>query len=338
MRSLAIKYRPKTFDEVIGHEAVVKILKNQINKRMLGNAILLSGKSGSGKTTVARIIANNINNGNGTPIEIDAASNSGVDNVREIIKNAQERAIDCEYKVFIIDEAQSLSSTAWQAFLKCIEEPPKYTIFIFCTTDPQKIPPTIINRVQRFDFTNIPTSKIVGRLRYVCEREGFTNYEESINYIGKLVNGCMREALTLLDKCSDYSEDLSINNIEEVLGVTSYAKMFSLVDNVLNMDQGATLKTLDSIFNAGVDLKLFVDSFLEFLINVQKYNIFKDCNLTIFPSVNEQDIKNITNFENPEAYFNYLINKIFMIKTYIKEDTDIKSTIEVTFMQILRGQ
>ena len=338
MRSLAIKYRPKTFDEVIGHEAVIKILKNQINKRMLGNAILLSGKSGSGKTTVARIIANNINSGSGTPIEIDAASNSGVDNVREIIKNAQERAIDCEYKVFIIDEAQSLSSTAWQAFLKCIEEPPKYTIFIFCTTDPQKIPPTILNRVQRFDFTNIPTSKIVNRLRYVCECEGFTNYEESINYIGKLVNGCMREALTLLDKCSDYSEDLSISNVEEVLGVTSYTKMFSLVDNILNMDQGATLKTLNSIFNAGVDLKLFVDSFLEFLINVQKYNIFKDCNLTIFPSVNEQDIKNITNFENPEAYFNYLINKVFMLKTYIKEDTDIKATIEVTFMQILRGQ
>ncbi len=338
MRSLATKYRPKTFDEVVGHEAVVKILKNQINKEMLSNVLLLAGKTGSGKTTVARIVANTINKGIGSPIEIDAASNSGVDNVREIIKDAQERAIDGEYKVFIIDEAQSLSSTAWQAFLKCIEEPPKYTIFIFCTTDPQKIPNTILNRVQRFNFNGIPKQQIANRLKYVCECEGFTNYEESIEYIGKLVNGCMREALTLLDKCADYSTDLSIENTMKVLGTPSHDMMFHLVDRLLDCDEAGVLETLENIDNSGIDLKLFTDTFLEFLLNVQKYIIFNNFDLTIFAPTRENDLKNITNIENPSNYFNYLINKIFELHSYIKDENDVKPTVEVIFMQILRGQ
>lgn len=338
MRSLATKYRPKTFDEVVGHEAVVKILKNQINKEMLSNVLLLAGKTGSGKTTVARIVASTINKGIGSPIEIDAASNSGVDNVREIIKDAQERAIDGEYKVFIIDEAQSLSSTAWQAFLKCIEEPPKYTIFIFCTTDPQKIPNTILNRVQRFNFNGIPKQQIVNRLKYVCECEGFTNYEESIEYIGKLVNGCMREALTLLDKCADYSTDLSIENAMKVLGTPSHDMMFHLVDRLLDCDEAGVLETLENIDNSGIDLKLFTDTFLEFLLNVQKYIIFNNFDLTIFAPTRENDLKNIINIENPSNYFNYLINKIFELHSYIKDENDVKPTVEVIFMQILRGQ
>ena len=338
MRSLATKYRPKTFDEVVGHEAVVKILKNQINKEMLSNVLLLAGKTGSGKTTVARIVANTINKGIGSPIEIDAASNSGVDNVREIIKDAQERAIDGEYKVFIIDEAQSLSSTAWQAFLKCIEEPPKYTIFIFCTTDPQKIPNTILNRVQRFNFNGIPKQQIVNRLKYVCECEEFTNYEESIEYIGKLVNGCMREALTLLDKCADYSTDLSIENTMKVLGTPSHDMMFHLVDRLLDCDEAGVLETLENVDNSGIDLKLFTDMFLEFLLNVQKYIIFNNFDLTIFAPTRENDLKNITNIENPSNYFNYLINKLFELHSCIKDEKDVKPTVEVIFMQILRGQ
>ena len=146
MRALSLKYRPQTFDEVVGHEVIIKILKTQIEQGSVGHALLFAGKTGTGKTTVSRLLASAINEGLGTPIEIDAASNNGVDNVRAIIEDAKERAIDCTYKVYIIDEAQGLSNAAWQAFLKCIEEPPKYSIFIFCTTDPQKIPATIVNR------------------------------------------------------------------------------------------------------------------------------------------------------------------------------------------------
>ena len=155
MEALAVKYRPRIWDDITEQKSIVKILKRQIETKTFKNAYLFAGASGAGKTTASRIFANEINNHQGSPIEIDAASNNSVDNVRNIVKSAQERAIDCEYKIFIIDEAHALSNAAWQAFLKCIEEPPEYTIFIFCTTDPQKIPATILNRVQRYNFTKI---------------------------------------------------------------------------------------------------------------------------------------------------------------------------------------
>ena len=130
--SLAVKYRPKTFSEICGQSSIVKIITRQIEMNEFKNACLFAGASGCGKTTIARIVANMINNGQGEPIEIDAASNNGVENVRQIIHDAQERSIDSKYKIYIIDECHSLTNQAWQAFLKCIEEPPTYTIFIFC--------------------------------------------------------------------------------------------------------------------------------------------------------------------------------------------------------------
>ena len=153
MEALAVKYRPKTFEDVVSQNAIIRILRKQIELKQFKNCYLFCGASGCGKTTVARIFANAINQGNGNPIEIDAASNNGVDNVRQLIKTASERSLDSEYKIIIIDECHALTTQAWQAFLKCIEEPPMYTIFIFCTTDPQKIPTTIINRTMRFNFS-----------------------------------------------------------------------------------------------------------------------------------------------------------------------------------------
>ena len=179
MESLAVKYRPRTFDSVCSQSSIVKILQRQLDTGEISNTLLFCGSSGCGKTTCARIFANEINKGVGNPIEIDAASNNGVDNVKQIIREANERSIDSEYKVYIIDECHSLTNQAWQAFLKCIEEPPKYTIFIFCTTDPQKIPETIKNRVQKFTFNRISVDKIKERLTFICRSEGYTNYEEA---------------------------------------------------------------------------------------------------------------------------------------------------------------
>ena len=150
--SLAVQFRPKTFDEVVGQETIIKILKKQVETQQFKNCYLFSGASGCGKTSVARIFAKTINNGVGEPIEIDAASNNGVDNIRNIIEEANKRSLDSDYKVYIMDEAHSLTSQSWQSLLKTIEEPPKYTIFIFCTTNPEKIPETILNRLQKFNF------------------------------------------------------------------------------------------------------------------------------------------------------------------------------------------
>lgn len=177
MKSLAVKYRPKTFDDVLGQDAVKIILKQQLESGNIHSAMLFCGPSGDGKTTTARIFANELNRGKGNPIEMDAASHNGVDDVREICKMAGTKAIDVGpdgYKIFIIDEAHSISNTGWQAFLKTIEEPPARVVFIFCTTDPQRIPPTILSRVQRYNFTKVSEGDIKKRLLQILETEGYT--------------------------------------------------------------------------------------------------------------------------------------------------------------------
>ena len=165
--ALATKYRPTTFDDVVGQDSTKIILQQQLETGEFKNAYLFVGSAGTGKTTCARIFADEINKHEGTPIELDAASNNGVDDVRNIIQQAKTKSLDSEYKVFIIDECHSLSNTAWQAFLKLIEEPPAKSIFIFCTTNPEKIPKTILSRVQRFDFKRISQDGIVDRLDYI---------------------------------------------------------------------------------------------------------------------------------------------------------------------------
>ena len=177
-KTLAVKYRPKTWNEVSEQSSTKIILQQQLESGEVKNAYLFCGPAGCGKTTCARIFANDINKGEGNPIELDAASNNGVDDVRNIIQQAKTKSINSEYKIFIIDECHALSNSAWQAMLKIIEEPPAKSIFIFCTTDPQKIPKTILSRVQRYDFQRISQEGIVKRLEKILELE--SNGMESV--------------------------------------------------------------------------------------------------------------------------------------------------------------
>ena len=264
VQSLPVKYRPKTFEEITGQKSIIKILERQVKSKNIAHAYLFAGPSGTGKTTLARALTNYINEFKGSPIEIDAASHNGVDDVRGIISNANERSIDSEYKVFIIDECHSLTSQAWQAFLKCIEEPPAYTIFMFCTTNPEKVPETIQNRVMKFNLTKISTDGIAERLRYICEEEHFSNYPEACDYISKISNGGMRDAIATLEKCANYDIDLSINNVLECLGDFSYDSMFNLTVSIFNQDIGNVLSTLNNYYNSGYDLKLFIEQYLDF--------------------------------------------------------------------------
>ena len=338
MKALAVKYRPKEFEEVVGQKSVIKILKRQLELKEFLNCYLFCGASGTGKTTTARIFANKINNNKGEPIEIDGASNNGVENVKNIIKSASERAVDSEYKIYIIDECHALTNQAWQAFLKCIEEPPKYTIFLFCTTDPQKIPATILNRVQRFNLTRINQSDIKDRLIYVCKEEGFTNYEESCDYISKISNGGMRDALAYLDKVSGYSDDLSMNNVLEALGNYSYDTFFKLTNALVDGVEKEIINIVDDFFNSGKDLKIFVDQYLDFVLDMSKYCIFNDMSITKLPLSLEQSVKYCTGFEGNKSYFNRLIDKVLEIKNLIKYDSTPKTTILIMLLQYTRGK
>lgn len=334
--SLAVKYRPQTLEEMVAQSSIIKILTRQIEREEYKNALLFCGSSGCGKTTAARAFANALNKGEGSPIEIDAASNSGVDNVRIIIKDAQERSLDSKYKVIIIDECHSLSSQAWQAFLKCIEEPPRYTIFIFCTTDPQKIPETIKNRVQQYRFNRIPAEKIKNRLVYICQQEGFTNYEEAVDYISKISEGGLRTAIAYLEKCASYNKDLNINYVLETLGNYSYETFFTLVNHMIDGNEAPVLDILSSLYNDGHDLKLFVDQFLNFCLDVNKYALFKEVSVTRIPMSMEIALQNSTNFENASKYYSYILDKLLALKTLLKNDNTPRATIEISFLQITR--
>lgn len=174
MQALAIKYRPSTFDDVTEQESIKTILQQQLESKQIQHCYLFVGGAGTGKTTTARIFANEINNGEGNPIELDAASNNSVDDMRDLIQQSQTKSLTSEYKVFIIDECHMITVQGWNAILKLIEEPPAKSIFIFCTTDPQKIPKTILSRVQRYDFQRISQQGIVDRLLYILECENGT--------------------------------------------------------------------------------------------------------------------------------------------------------------------
>lgn len=334
--SLAVKYRPRILSEMVAQASIVKILTRQIEREEYKNALLFCGSSGCGKTTAARAYANALNKGQGSPIEIDAASNSGVDNVRTIIKDAQERSIDSKYKVYIIDECHSLSTQAWQAFLKCIEEPPTYTIFIFCTTDPQKIPETIKNRVQQYRFNRIPSDKIRERLTYICKEEAFTNYEEAVDYISKISEGGLRTAISYLEKCASYSKDLEINHVLETLGNYSYDTFFTLVNHMIDGNEAPVLDIISKLYNDGHDLKLFVDQFLNFCLDVNKYALFKDVSVTRIPLSMESALQSSTNFDNAPKYYNYILDKLLALKVLLKNDDTPRATIEISFLQITR--
>ena len=336
MESLSTKYRPKEFQDVIGQISIVKILSRQLELNEYKNCYLFCGPSGCGKTTIARIFANKINDNVGSPIEIDAASNNGVENVKNIVAEANERSISSKYKIYIIDECHALTSQAWQAFLKCIEEPPTYTIFIFATTDPQKIPATITNRCMRFDFQKISSVEIKSRLDYICTVEGFTNYDDTTDMISKMCKNQCRDAIALLDKVAAYSKSFDVNISSKILGFVSTKNMIDLTNSIIDDNEANALYILNTMYLNGVDLKLFVDNYLTFVLDVMKMALFNSINITNISKTYEQDIKNLLNFNDVKQFYNYLLDKILNLKNMIKTDTNYKNTIEVAILQMCR--
>lgn len=315
--SLAIKYRPKSFDDVYEQDAIKIILQQQLACNETKNAYLFCGGAGTGKTTCARIFANEINKHQGNPIEMDAASNSSVEDVREIIKQAQTKSLDSEYKVFIIDECHSISNTGWQAFLKLIEEPPAKSIFIFCTTDPQKIPKTILSRVQRYDFQRISQDGIFSRLDNIYFKEYQKQADEdALEYIAKIADGGMRDAITLLDKCLAYNTDITLENVIKALGVANYDEMFKLLNAIVSKNVSDSIEIIESVHMSGRDLKQFIRQFTNFLIDVCKYKFTKKFDFISIPSLYEKDLKSCM------TYFT-----VDVMNTFIKLNSDIKWSV-----------
>ena len=284
MEALATKYRPRTFKDVVCQDNIKKVLTNQLHTGEVKQAYLFCGSAGTGKTTSARIFANEVNAGKGKPIEIDGASNNGVDNIRNIIDDCRMKSLDSKYKVYIIDEVHMLSIGAFNALLKVLEEPPKGVIFILCTTDPHKIPATILSRVQRFQFKRIPQNEVVKRLQYVLQQEGKITYDmEALQYIAKLADGGMRDALMKLDTVLGYTTEITMEAVLDCLGITNYDYLFKIVSSIIKQDATTPMQLIDDLYKQGKDLKLFVKDLSKFILDLCKLELTQDINTTMIP-------------------------------------------------------
>ena len=285
------KFRPQEFEDVKGQEHIVTTLKNQIKADRIGHAYLFCGTRGTGKTTIAKILARAVNCEHpvdGSPcntcktcrainegtsmnvIEIDAASNNGVDNIREIREEVAYRPTTGKYKVYIIDEVHMLSTGAFNALLKTLEEPPSYVIFILATTEAHKIPITILSRCQRYDFRRITADTIAARLQELMDKEGNDVEEKAIRYIAKAADGSMRDALSLLDQCIAFylGEKLTYEKVLENLGAVDTQVFSRILRQILQQDTAGTIKTLDEIIIQGRELGQFVTDFIWYLRNL----------------------------------------------------------------------
>lgn len=285
------KFRPDNFDDVKGQDHIVATLRNQIEADRIGHAYLFCGTRGTGKTTVAKILARAVNCEhpvNGSPcgacemckaiaagasmnvIEIDAASNNGVDNIREIVEEVAYSPTEGRFKVYIIDEVHMLSIGAFNALLKTLEEPPSYVIFILATTEVHKIPITILSRCQRYDFRRISLDTISMRLKNLMDKEQVPVEEKALRYVAKAADGSMRDALSLLDQCIafHFGDELTYDKVLDVLGAVDTGVFSRLLRSVLERDVAACIALLDEIVVQGRELTQFVTEFTWYLRNL----------------------------------------------------------------------
>ena len=254
-----------------------------------------SGLIPTHNTTLARIMGNYVNDGKCEPIEIDAASNNGVDSVREIIDQARAYPVGQKWKVFIIDECHAYTSNSWQALLKTLESSPAKSLFFLATTNPEKIPGTILSRVQQFQLSKISLAGINTRLKYVLDSEnsegaGIVYTDDAVNYIAKMANGGMRDALTLLDKSLSFSKELTIENVSQALNLPEYSDFFELLGAYASKDNAKIAAIVDKVYNSGVNFVKWFENFHSFVINIVKYIYLKDINKTMIPSTYQDKI------------------------------------------------
>ena len=285
------KFRPNEFEDVKGQDAIVRTLKNQIEADRIGHAYLFCGTRGTGKTTVAKIFAKAVNCEHpvdGSPcgecavckaiaagnsmnvIEIDAASNNGVDNIREIREEVAYRPTEGRYKVYIIDEVHMLSIGAFNALLKTLEEPPEYVIFILATTEAHKIPVTILSRCQRYDFKRISIETISARLQELIDKEGWDVEEKAVRYIARMGDGSMRDALSLLDQCAAFyiGQKLTYDHVLEVLGAVDTEVFSRLLRKILDRDVHSVIEIVDELVMQGRELSQLSADFTWYLRNL----------------------------------------------------------------------
>lgn len=355
------KFRPQEFEDVKGQDHIVTTLKNQIKADRIGHAYLFCGTRGTGKTTVAKIFAKAVNCEHpvdGSPcgecaickaiadgssmnvIEIDAASNNGVDNIRQIREEVTYRPTEGKFKVYIIDEVHMLSSGAFNALLKTLEEPPAYVIFILATTEAHKIPITILSRCQRYDFHRISIDTIAGRLMDLMQEEHVDVEERAIRYVAKAGDGSMRDALSLLDQCIAFhlGETLTYENVLEVLGAVDTEIFSRLLRQIINKDIVGAVGILDALVDEGREMGQMVNDFTWYLRNLLLLQSSDDMEDVLDMSREHLNaLKEEAEMVKPEVLMRYI--RIFSeLSNQIKYATQKRILIEIAIIKLCKPQ
>lgn len=352
-KALYRTYRPSTFEEVAGQKHIVKTLKNALATNKIAHAYLFCGPRGTGKTSMAKLLAKALNCEEGLGhqcnhcsnclavsdgshpdvIEIDAASNNGVDEVRDLIEKVKYSPIKGRYKVYIIDEVHMMTSGAFNALLKTLEEPPAHVVFILATTEAHKVLPTIVSRCQRYDFSKVDDEDIIKRLKEIFAKENITYEEDALKSITTLADGGVRDALSIADQVIAYSgSNISEKDVEDLFGLASVEEKVDFLNNINEQNTKYVLEKMNKFIEAGVDIKRLTTDMLDILKDVIIYKNTNDVSLLV--KLKENQVKDFSNkIANKKAL--EMINILLDAQSNYKFVNNIRTLFEITLLKLL---
>jgi len=355
-KALYRAYRPQNFEDVVGQEHIVRILKNQIENDNIGHAYLFSGTRGTGKTSTAKIFARAVNCPNSVNqepcndcevcrdiindsimdvVEIDAASNNSVDDIRELRESVKYSPTKAKYKVYIIDEVHMLSQGAFNALLKTLEEPPSYVIFILATTEPHKIPATILSRCQRFDFKRVTVKDMTFRMQKICKEENIDVEEKALNLIARNSQGALRDALSILDQCISFGDDkVEYKDVVELLGTVNVDQLFDMARSIIEQNTSESIKILNEFVLWGKDIRNLINDLIDHFRNIMICKVSNEVEEII--SLPEEVILKLKEQSN-KVDINELIRVLNILSSTqdnMKTSTNARVLAEVTLMKV----
>lgn len=355
-KALYREYRPLSYDDVVGQDHIVKTLKHQQKENTLSHAYLFCGTRGTGKTTTAKILSravNCISDSDDKPcnecpmcksileasnldvVEIDAASNNSVDDIRELRETVKYTPNESKYKIYIIDEVHMLSAGAYNALLKTLEEPPEYVIFILATTEPNKIPATILSRCQRFDFKRVSDEDLIGRMKYICSKENIEYDEDALKIIARNAKGSVRDSLSILDKCASFSsEKLSADLVLDLLGSTDPEQILAFAISIIESNVSESMKLIENYYSWGKDLKLLVEDLIDLFRSIMMVKISSNNDSLIeYSAEYSQKIDDLSKSLDTEELIR-ILNNLSELIDKLKYSSNQRMTVEIYIMKL----